>query len=270
MENGGELERDTYDPFGTLEKQKSQNDDNKLFTGKERDFETGLDYFGARYYDPFIGRWISRDPLTGKLSKPISLNRYQYVFNNPMTFIDPDGMKPDIAQRILVKTITKKSAEDTIIEGVIRTLSQIESVMNIPQDERMPPDLKAKMGSEFYNKVSSKIFWHQILEGQKVEGVFGTLTPNPKSKVLSTAKLKDLYSFKDARNKSRAGGDKVFEKIIGKMEMVGGKQVYTPGTVIKKESEYKKAIEARDASRAIQDKILNKAIKDRGGDPDKK
>src|SRR5262245_35139443 len=65
------------------------------FTGKERDDETGLDYFGARYYGSVMGRFTSVDPVTvtpGRVIDPQQLNLYAYVRNNPLAFIDPTGM----------------------------------------------------------------------------------------------------------------------------------------------------------------------------------
>jgi RHS repeat-associated protein len=61
-------------------------------TGKERDAESGLDYFGARYYASNMGRMTSPDPLAGHLANPQSLNRYAYVLNNPLSNTDPTGM----------------------------------------------------------------------------------------------------------------------------------------------------------------------------------
>ena len=61
------------------------------YTGKERDAETGLDYFGARYYMPEIGRWMSVDPLADKYP---AWSPYNYVLNNPLVLIDPTGMEP--------------------------------------------------------------------------------------------------------------------------------------------------------------------------------
>ncbi len=67
-------------------------------TGKERDTETGLDYFGARYYGSNMGRWLSPDwaasaePVPyADLSDPQTLNLYGYVRNNPLAKADPDG-----------------------------------------------------------------------------------------------------------------------------------------------------------------------------------
>jgi RHS repeat-associated protein len=76
------------------------------FTSKERDAETGLDYFGARYYSGAQGRMTSPDPfmivtaaqdreqLGRYLSNPQNWNRYAYAFNNPLRFIDPTGLDP--------------------------------------------------------------------------------------------------------------------------------------------------------------------------------
>ena len=68
------------------------------FTGKERDTESGNDYFGARYYASTMGRFLSPDwsakivPVPyAKLGNPQSLNLYAYVLNNPLSNVDPDG-----------------------------------------------------------------------------------------------------------------------------------------------------------------------------------
>jgi len=62
------------------------------FTGQRSDATTGLDYYGARYYDPAAGIFISADPvLPGKGFSPGGLNRYAYVSGNPETLTDPTG-----------------------------------------------------------------------------------------------------------------------------------------------------------------------------------
>jgi len=69
-----------------------------ISTGKERDTESGNDYFGARYYASSMGRFMSPDwsakvePVPySKLGNPQTLNLYAYVGNNPIMGIDPDG-----------------------------------------------------------------------------------------------------------------------------------------------------------------------------------
>lgn len=64
------------------------------FTGKERDAETGLDFMEARYYSSAQGRFTSPDVMMGKpewLVDPQRWNRYAYVRNNPLKYIDPNG-----------------------------------------------------------------------------------------------------------------------------------------------------------------------------------
>jgi RHS repeat-associated protein len=71
---------------------------NAIFTGKERDTESGLDMFGARYYGSGLGRFMTPDwaakPIDvpyANFGNPQSLNLYSYVVNNPTTTRDPDG-----------------------------------------------------------------------------------------------------------------------------------------------------------------------------------
>jgi RHS repeat-associated protein len=64
------------------------------FTGKERDAESGLDYFGARYFSGAMGRFTSPDPkvMTARhLTSPQKWNKYAYVQNNPLAMVDPNG-----------------------------------------------------------------------------------------------------------------------------------------------------------------------------------
>ena len=96
-----------YDEFGNISYQWSKESDSKGenliksygFTGKPRDDETGLSYFGARYYNPLWGRWIGRDPLTGVMNDTQTLNRWIYVSNNPLRFIDPHGLEQAVVAR---------------------------------------------------------------------------------------------------------------------------------------------------------------------------
>ncbi len=62
----------------------------RLFTGQRLD-NTGLYYYGARYYDPIIGRFISPDTIVQNRYNPQALNPYSYVLNNPLKYTDPTG-----------------------------------------------------------------------------------------------------------------------------------------------------------------------------------
>jgi RHS repeat-associated protein len=63
------------------------------FTGKERDTETSLDYFGARYYGAGMGRWMTPDAFykDSHVADPQSWNEYAYSRNNPLRYVDPTG-----------------------------------------------------------------------------------------------------------------------------------------------------------------------------------
>lgn len=66
------------------------------FTGKEHDGETQPDYFLARYYAPAQGRFTGIDPALESIdvNNQQTFNRYTYVLNNPLRYVDPDGQIP--------------------------------------------------------------------------------------------------------------------------------------------------------------------------------
>jgi len=84
--------RGNYQPYGV--DSGTSGSEEFRYTGKPSDGATGLYYFGARYYDPAIGRFITEDPHPGSISDPQSLNRYVYCRNNPHKYTDPDGRMP--------------------------------------------------------------------------------------------------------------------------------------------------------------------------------
>jgi RHS repeat-associated protein len=98
--SGAALDDQDYFPWGGAVPSvgTSTSNNHYKFTGKERDSETGLDYFGARYYSNGLGRWISADwsatpvPVPfAHLDNPETLNLYGYVGNNPTSGIDAAG-----------------------------------------------------------------------------------------------------------------------------------------------------------------------------------
>ena len=66
-------------------------DPSHRFTGQKLDPESGLYYYGGRYYDAELGRFISPDISVPQPKEPQSLNRYSYVLNNPVRIVDPTG-----------------------------------------------------------------------------------------------------------------------------------------------------------------------------------
>jgi len=85
------------------------------FSGKERDHESELDYFGARYYNHTHSRFISTDPIINKeeaLSNPQLWNLYSYCRNNPVTYLDPDG-------RVLVPATLRGHPKETYLDHTV-------------------------------------------------------------------------------------------------------------------------------------------------------
>jgi len=108
------------------------------FTGKERDPESGLDYFGARYYSSSLGRFITPDEFAGgpvdafssndpsppgplpyaDIANPQSLNKYAYTYNNPLRYTDPDG---HIVDTLLDIGFTAYSASAVIADVITQS-----------------------------------------------------------------------------------------------------------------------------------------------------
>ncbi len=91
--SGNPVGWEDYYPYGmqmTGRSYTSSADQRYKFSGKERDASTGLDYFGARYYESTSGRWLSVDPMADKYP---GWSSYNYVEDNPERNVDPDGME---------------------------------------------------------------------------------------------------------------------------------------------------------------------------------
>ncbi len=102
------------------------------FSAKERDTETGLSYFGARYYSSDLSIWLSVDPMSEKYP---SFSPYVYCANNPVKLVDPNG------EEIVLETIYKKDANGNDTKEIerynIRITGKIinNSGMNIDMSE---------------------------------------------------------------------------------------------------------------------------------------
>jgi RHS repeat-associated protein len=104
-QSGNVVRRHDYFPFGDGPVEVTAGAEPLRFTGKERDAETGLDYFGARYYAQHSGRLTTVDPVLNTeaaLIDPQRWNRYSYALNNPTAYVDQDGRDPQRARAALL------------------------------------------------------------------------------------------------------------------------------------------------------------------------
>jgi len=94
-ESGNTLWKKQYHPYGREHDADPASFSNRVsFTGHAYDRELELDYMGARYYDPIIGRFMGVDSIEIDPNDPRTFNRYAYANNNPYRYMDPDGRLP--------------------------------------------------------------------------------------------------------------------------------------------------------------------------------
>jgi RHS repeat-associated protein len=103
------------------------------FIQKERDIETGLDFFGARYYGNTQGRFISPDPLlsSGRPDHPQTWNHYSYTLNNPLTLVDPTGLFTIGAGVSHVEEEQIIAAYDTLVAALGKLKASSKAYKNI-------------------------------------------------------------------------------------------------------------------------------------------
>jgi RHS repeat-associated protein len=112
--NANIISYEEYHPFGTTSYRAGRSyaetsQKRYKYCGKERDEETGLYYYGARYYAGWLCRWVSTEPLQ---SEYLNLSPYNYCANNPVIYIDPDG------REIVIPTSLKGSERRQIMRNL--------------------------------------------------------------------------------------------------------------------------------------------------------
>lgn len=93
VDASGDDELQRYMPFGGLRGETAISSTDLGYTGQRRD-NTGLMYYQSRYYDPVSARFTQADAVIPRTGGSQAFNRYSYVLNNPMRYIDPSGNEP--------------------------------------------------------------------------------------------------------------------------------------------------------------------------------
>ena len=98
-----------YYPYGDTFSDTGSSLPHYTYTDQESDDETSLSYFGARYLDSGLGKFLSPDPLSD-ITYPQDLNPYQYARGNPMLFIDPDGSTERYSSVLRLSSAVRRGA----------------------------------------------------------------------------------------------------------------------------------------------------------------
>lgn len=108
------IEETTYYPYGDI--QTGGTNSKYLYTGQEKDLLTGLNYYGARYYNSHIRRFTQPDSNLPDPYDPQQLNRYTYVRNNPLKYVDPSGNVIQIPAALGLYAIAVANSPDLAID----------------------------------------------------------------------------------------------------------------------------------------------------------
>jgi RHS repeat-associated protein len=212
------------------------------FTGKELDSETGLYYYGARYYDPVLNKWISADPAfdkflpelegddnpfelpgIGGIYNPINLNQYAYAHQNPVKLTDPDGQfvnilvgaaagfVSDVGFQVATQLISGKGLDEIEIDFKSATISAAIGATGVGVAN------VAKKGYQAYQVAKTTKRLQQITTkaASKIDDV---VKAGNKSKVFSPKQLKaQVDAAKKGKNLEKAHRGSAIDKEARKM-----------------------------------------------------
>jgi RHS repeat-associated protein len=157
---GAVVWKENYNPYGSRNVNASAEAGNRVsFHAKPLDQETGLSYFGARYYDPVLGRFMGTDSARFSAGNLHSFNRYAYGNNNPYRYVDPDG-RMAISWAVLV--------------GL--GAGAVHYAMAPPQQQAAMKESLTRLGQAVHDAVQSG--WNLVFNEESAEGEKKVPNPN--------------------------------------------------------------------------------------------
>ena len=244
------VQHERYFPFGELWRDAEQEEtdtgrpDNMrrewLFTGKEWDWDTGLYYYGARYYDARNAQWLSADPILADYMRggpnkgvftPRNLGLYAYTWNNPVTLRDPTGRCPetnssgpcDEAQVALLEGRSSSSEADNAMTmaavGIVPFVGDLEDLASLMDPSASNTERLIAAGSLILGlgplpnvgpaaRAADKVNDAKRAASAEVKAATGGAAGGPRSGKSFTSKGKAEI---DAENAARNGGANVCE-----------------------------------------------------------
>lgn len=192
---GASVWREDYQPYGDRIVSDGSTGNNLWYTGKASYENFGLSYFGARWYDPVVGRFTGIDPVGYQEDNIHSFNRYAYANNNPYKFVDPDGRASIIA------AFRRDCSSQCAVEAgtpsrlaAIAGVASVAKVLDVASDVANPAKFILKKA---ITKSGTKVFHYTDKAGAKAIEKSGVIKPDSKGRVFVT---KDKVSASDANN----------------------------------------------------------------------
>jgi RHS repeat-associated protein len=128
-QTGSITERSVYDAVGTLRHAQTQPQTGYLYTGQQFEAATGLYSLRARYDQPGVGRFLSRDTWPVDLENPIEYHRYGYVANNPVNGFDPSGFAlvdfTKVQSQVVARISTVAATGTALADNFARVLARV-------------------------------------------------------------------------------------------------------------------------------------------------
>ena len=174
-----------YAPYGELLANQTQigitHNERYKFTGKERDAESGYDYFGARFLSSQLGIWITPDPL---LDKYLHVSSYMYCEGKPIKYVDPNGMWAETVWDImnvmvdvasLVSNVQNGDTKDAAMDGVGLVLDVAAAIVPFVPGGADAAIKSIRTADKAVDAVKAN---KNVGYGQKVKGIGHYIKPN--------------------------------------------------------------------------------------------
>ena len=178
-------------PFPTVNCQLSTVNWIHTFSAKEKDSETGLSYFGSRYYSSDLSIWLSVDPMSDKYP---SLSPYVYCANNPIKLVDPNGedwYEKDGEMHYTTEYTSQKAFEKSGIDGEYRgkTCTKDGNYYSLFGDKMKANSFKGKLTKKIDEAFDK--YAHYLKKCEQTEG------PYPELQSSDYTNFNDIIRFND-------------------------------------------------------------------------